>query len=246
MSDELKIYKAEFPHGEHDDCRALTALTIDHLPPDGSLGKPLKFGRGADIWQPGDRSDKIFFVKGGQVALIASSIEGTEVVLNVFEAGEPFGELCFCGGEDAHRHNSARATTDSVIAEIKLGDFSAYLQDNVGILCAFIFTFCIRLTDAQRRIEILSYRGADERLGMLLLHLANTHEKRSIEEKTGEARLLVTHDELARMAAMSRQHVTITLGRLRRAGIVSYKRGQPLVVKSDALIEYLTDKSFKR
>ncbi len=248
MSDRtLKRYKAEFPSGEHGDCSVLTALTIEHLPPDGSLGEPFGFERGANVWQPGDRSDSLYFIKSGQVALIASSIEGNEIVLNVFGAGEPFGELCFCGREDtAHRQNWARATTASSVVEIKLGDFLNYLQGNSEILGGFVFTFCIRLADALRRVEILSYRGAEERLGMLLLHLASTREKRIVEEGTGQVELLVTHDDLARMAAMSRQHVTITLGRLRRAGIVTYKRGHPLVVQPDALTDYLTDKSFKR
>jgi CRP-like cAMP-binding protein len=245
--DTLKRYKAEFPFGEHHDCRALTTLTIEHLPPDGSLGKQLEFGRGVNVWQPGDRSDSLYFIKSGQAALIASSIEGNEIVLNVFDAGEPFGELCFCGrGDTAHRQNWARATTESTIVEIKLADFLNYLQDNSEILGAFVFTFCIRLADALRRVEILSYRGAEERLGMLLLHLASTREKRIIKERTGQVELLVTHDDLARMAAMSRQHVTITLGRLRQAGIVNYKRGHPLTLQPDALTDYLTNKSFKR
>jgi CRP-like cAMP-binding protein len=245
--DTLKRYEAEFPSGEHRDCRALTALTIEHLPPDGLIGEPLKFERGANVWQPGDRSDRLYFVKNGQVALIASGIEGNEIVLNVFGTGEPFGELCFCGREDtAYRQNWARATAETFIAEIKLADFLNYLQGNSEILGAFIFTFCIRLADALRRVEILSYRGAEDRLGMLLLHLAGSSEKPRVGEESGQVELLVTHDDLARMAAMSRQHVTITLGRLRRAGIVSYKRGHPLVVKPDALTDYLTDKSFKR
>ncbi|MFN2394020.1 MAG: helix-turn-helix domain-containing protein, partial [Pyrinomonadaceae bacterium] len=46
------------------------------------------------------------------------------------------------------------------------------------------------------------------------------------------------HDELAQMAAMSRPHVTVTMGRLRRRGLVRYERSGPLVVDVEALAKY--------
>lgn len=236
MSDDtLKRYKPEFPHGEHADCRALTALTLDHLPRDGSLGQPRRFQRGANLWLPDDRSDRLYFLMRGQIAIVAGSASGHEVALGVIEAGEPFGELCFCGGENAYRRTTARAVIESEALEIKLGDFMSYLQQNSGVLAAFIFTFCIRLAHAERRIEILAHRGAEERLGMLLLHLVSARGG----GRKGRTTLRVTHDELARMAAMSRQQVTITMGRLRRAGLVHYERNRPLVVDADALGSYL-------
>ncbi len=242
MSDEtLKRYEAEFPQGEHGDCRALTALTLDHLPRDGSLGQPHRVPHGADVWQPEDRSDRIYFLARGQIAIIASSLDGHEVVLSVIEAREPFGELCFCGSEHAYRRTTARATVESEVVEVNLTDFVNYLQQNKDVLTAFIFTFCIRLAHAERRIEILAYRGAEERLGMLLLHLAAARSGRS-DGQSAEVKLPVTHEELARMAAMSRQQVTITMGRLRRAGLVRYERNRPLVVKADALASYLAGK----
>lgn len=240
--DTLKRYEPEFPHGEHADCRALTSLTLDHLPHDGSLGRARRFRRGADVWQPEDRSDRLYFLMRGQVAVIASSVDGREVVLALIEAGEPFGELCFCGGENAYRRTTARATFESEVIEIKLADFVNFLQQNRDVLAAFIFTLCIRLAHAERRIEILAYRGAEERLGMLLLHLASARGGKS-GGHGDEVKLPVTHEELARMAAMSRQQVTITMGRLRRAGLVRYERNRPLVVNAGALASHLEGKN---
>ncbi|HEX8097896.1 MAG TPA: helix-turn-helix domain-containing protein [Pyrinomonadaceae bacterium] len=53
--------------------------------------------------------------------------------------------------------------------------------------------------------------------------------------------LFVTHEELARLAALSRQRVTITMGKLRRRGLVQYERNRPLVVDVPALTAYLTN-----
>jgi hypothetical protein len=41
------------------------------------------------------------------------------------------------------------------------------------------------------------------------------------------------------MAGMTRSHVTVTLGRFRRAGLVRYHREGPLRVDVRALTEYL-------
>lgn len=51
--------------------------------------------------------------------------------------------------------------------------------------------------------------------------------------------LPVSHDDLAQMAAMSRPHVTVTMGRLRRQGLVRYGRGQALAVNVPALKSFL-------
>jgi CRP-like cAMP-binding protein len=232
-------FEPKFPHGEHQDCQALTELTVNHLPADGSLGVPRRYRRHADVWRPGDRSDRIYFLKRGQVAVTASDRDGHEVVLRLVDLGEPFGELCFCGGPTAYRHTTASATTESDVFEIRLEDFMNYIQADLYALTAFVFTFCIRLAEAERRIEVLAHRGAQERLGSLLLQLADSRVRHGAEER-GAVKLSLSHDELSRMAAMSRQHVTVTMGKFRRLGLVRYERGRPLVIDTEALAAYLS------
>ena len=54
--------------------------------------------------------------------------------------------------------------------------------------------------------------------------------------------LPISHEQLSQTAAMSRPNVTVTLGRLRRRGVIRYKRGGPLVVNQKALAAYLRDR----
>jgi len=162
------------------------------------------------------------------------------LVLGVVEAGEPFGELCFCAPKKHFlRGTYARATVKSEVLEIKLDAFLSFLQTSRDLLQAFTFTFCCRLSDCQRRVEFLAYRGAEERLGRVLLHLAATRGKPS-DAVSGQTVLPVSHGELAQMAAMSRPHVTVTMGKLRRRGLVNYERNKPLMVDTEALSIYLT------
>lgn len=223
----------------HHDCETLTSLTVENTPRDGSLGRTRRYRKGANVWRPDDRSDSIFFLQRGEIAIFAGDSEGRELVLGLISAGEPFGELCFCApAKRLDRETHARVVVESEAVEVKLTDFMDYLQSNRDALVSLVFTYCVRLTDAQRRLEALAQRGAVERLGRLLLHLANTRGTRS-DEHADEVILPVSHDELAKMAAMSRPHVTVTMGAFRRRGLVRYGRNCPLGVNVEALTKHL-------
>ncbi len=218
----------------HLSCQTLTRLTLEHLPRDGSLGRTRHYEKNADIWLPEDRADRIYFLKRGQVAVMLGDSEGHEVILRVIGEGEPFGELCFCSQEKGLRYTTGRAVVAGEVLEIKHQDFVGYLRGSNDAMTAFLFTFCEQLGEMERRVEVLAHRGADERLGSLLLHLAAAPGG-----KESEVVLHVSHDELAQMAAMSRSHVTVTMGKFRRRGFVRYERNRPLVVNIALLKSHL-------
>lgn len=220
----------------HLACQKLTGITLEHLPRDGSLGRVRSFAKGADIWRPDDRADRIYFLEQGQVAVMVGDAHGHEVIMKMITAGEPFGELCFCAQENGLFHTTGRAVVPSVALQIRQQDFVNYLQNDREALTAFVFTFCERLSDAERRLEVLTHRDAEGRLGSLLLHLASTPG-----EKGGKVELRVGHEELAKMAAMSRSHVTVTMGKFRRRNLVRYERNCPLLVDTVALKSYLLE-----
>ncbi len=236
-----KEYPFEFPPNQHRDCQTLTELTIDHLPHDGSLGRLLRYRKDSFVWQPDDIQDKIYFLQNGQIAILFGDPEGREVVLQMVEVGKPFGELCFCGKYKL-RGSLARAVAPSEAVAVSLADFMDYMQTNREVLAALVWTYCVRLADSQRRVEILAKRGAEERLGHLLLHLALTQEQK-YGELPGEivtVTISMSHNELAQMAAMSRPHVTVTMNKLRARGFVNYGRNSPLMIDVRALRKHLT------
>jgi CRP-like cAMP-binding protein len=93
------------------------------------------------------------------------------------------------------------------------------------------------LSNAEVRIGVLAHRGAEQRLGTLLLELAKARAAPAADLKDVIIRL--NHEELAQMAAMSRSHVTVTMGRFRTLGLVRYTRDQPIRVNVPALARYL-------
>jgi CRP-like cAMP-binding protein len=227
----------KFPH--HRDCEALTGITLDHLPRDGSLGRVRRFVKGAFLWQPDAAADRIYFLRWGRVSVMTAKPHERPVVLRTIEPNQPFGEVCLCSIRSGIRGTTACALVASEAVEIKLSQFLGHLRQNRAALEALMFTFCLRLTDAEHRIEVMAHRGAEQRLGRLLLRLGTSRGRQGRVGLRDTVTVTVSHNELAQLAGMSRPHVTVTMGRLRRRRLVQYERESLVRVDVASLTEYL-------
>jgi len=226
-----------FAFPEHRTCVTLTELSTEQLPRDGSIGRRRKFRNGAAVWQPEDRADRIYFLERGEIEIFSGDANGRDLLLQIVKPSEPFGELCFCAEEGGLRRTFARACADAAAIEIAYSVFVDYLRRTPDAVESLVCTLCLRLTDCETRSEVLAHRGAQERLGRLLLQLAGKRVK--TKKRTDDVVVHATHVELARMAAMSRPHVTLTLGHFRERGLIRYSRGAPLAIRREALSAYL-------
>lgn len=226
-----------FPH--HRDCEALTGITLDHLPRDGSLGRVRRFAKGAFLWQPDGAADRIYFLRKGRVVVSTAKPHERPVALRTIEPNQPFGELCLCSVRAGVRGTTASAVVASETFEIKLIQFLNYLRQNRPVIEAMMFTLCLRLTDAEHRIEVMAHRGAEQRLGRLLLRLASSPGRKGSLGMRDTVAVSVSQTELAQLAGMSRPHVTVTMGRLRSRRLVQYERESLVRVDVTGLTEYL-------
>jgi CRP/FNR family cyclic AMP-dependent transcriptional regulator len=227
----------KFPH--HRDCEALTGITLDHLPHDGSLGRVRRFAKGAYLWQADDAADSIYFLRRGRVVVMTATPHERPVALLTVEPHQPFGELCLCSVRTGIRGTTACALAASEVLQIKLSHFLGYVHQDRVALEALMFSLCLRLTDAEHRIEVMAHRGAEQRLGRLLLRLATSRGRRVRTDRKDTTTVSVSHNELAQLGGMSRPHVTVTMGRLRRRGFVQYEREGLVRVMVVSLTDYL-------
>jgi CRP/FNR family transcriptional regulator, cyclic AMP receptor protein len=231
------MHTPKFPH--HLDCETLTGITLDHLPRDGSLGRIRKYTKGTHLWESDDAADCIYFLRRGRVAVMTATPEDRPVLLRTVEVDQSLGELCLCTTRTRTRGTTATALIMCEAIEIKLSQFLGYLRHDREALEALVCTLCLRLTDAEHRVEALAHRGAEQRLGRLMLRLGTSGARVGRTVRRDTVTLSVSHKELAQIAGMSRSHVTVTLGRLRRRGLVRYRREGPLRVDVSALTVYL-------
>lgn len=235
-------HESAFPwFDDHQKCGTMTELVLAQLTGTGGVGVAHLYARGEHVWERGDPADSIYFLKRGQVAVKKGTGGEDGVIVRVIESGELFGALCFCTDKGGKRPTVARAVVESEVVRVSLNDFLLFLRQSREGMALLLHNFCVRVADAERRIEMLSYRSADARLCHLLLHLASTRGRPV--EADGDDRLVdVTHEELAGIAAMNRSHLTLSMGKLRKQGLVSYGRREPLVVHVRALSTYCSEK----
>jgi len=237
MSNSDQLY-----FSRHVACEDLSRLLEEYLPQEIVYGHSVEHSKGDYVWRQGDAADSIFLLRNGQIAEKITDTKGNELIMKIIGEGESFGELCFCTEGNGERRTSACAVVPSDVIKIGVEEFIKFLQKNHEALKSLLFTFCIRLAEAERRMEVLAYRSAEERLGRLLLSLASSQGKKEVKGDSVEVSLPFSHEELAQMAAMSRAHTTVTMGKLRKQGVISYKRGQPVVVNIQALTKLLDEK----
>ncbi len=224
---------------DHSACRTLTATLYDELSQQPIEGRERDFVAGEALWLPHDPADSVCFLRAGQVSVTREDSHGHEVILHVVGPDELFGELCFCSREGGRRNTTARSVGFARAVCLSYSGFLGALRAMPELLEAAVQSFCVRLSDLEERIDVLARQSAEDRIGHLLLHLAASKGEPASED--GAALVRASHDTLARMAAMSRSHVTVTMGRFRQRGLVDYARRTPLTVHLAALREYLAD-----
>ena len=97
--------------------------------------------------------------------------------------------MCFCSATDSRRHSFCRVLVESSVVDINYEDLYAFLQSNRPAFVALTYTFCTRLGAAEDRIDALMHRGAEGRLGRVLISLATD---RGTDPKATEAVISVT------------------------------------------------------
>lgn len=229
----------------HASCQQLTRLTLERLAHDQSFGRVRQFRKGTYVWRADDRADRVYALIRGQVAILAADSEGHEVINQVIDAGQTFGELCFCSEEQGLRLSTARVVKEAEVAEVTFDKFVEYLQHDSNATASLILTFCSRLAESEKRIEVLSYRGAEDRLARLLIQLAGSRG-RANANRPGEVILAVSHDEISLLAAMTRPHVSVTMGKLRNKGLVEYKRGSQLTFNPSRLTSFVNQRKTEK
>ena len=221
---------------DHSECSALTSVVqADSTNPPGARQRALK--RGQSLWLSEAPFDRVYRLEAGRVSIIGADETGRELLLRTVAAGEWFGDYCLCPGERMpHPALEARADEDCQLVEVRHERWLRDLSASAAAVREFVTRTCLRLAQADRRLVMMARRSADERIGMLLLEHADTDPRHA---PRGFGTVTRTHAEIAQAAAMTRPHVTVTLGRFRRKGLIRYRRHEAIVVEIDRVRAYL-------
>jgi CRP-like cAMP-binding protein len=175
------------------------------------------------IYFPEDTSNTLYMLKEGKVKISKQSPDGKEIILAYLHPGEVFGELSITGQEK--REEIAEATEDAVICVVDVKNLHMMMEKNAKFNFNITKLIGFKLKKIQNRLESMIFKSAEQRVSSFIKELAMEHGKPILgnaEEKLIQLKL--THDDIAKLTATSRQTVTSTLNLLEKKNIIDYDR----------------------
>lgn len=181
------------------------------------------------LYQPGDPSDAVYWIKSGRIKIFKLTEEGREIILGMYQSGDVFGELAFV--EDRTREYFAEAMDDVQYILIKRKSLFNLAKRKPGIIYRFARLIGERRREIEATMESLLYKGVRERLAGQLLKLSQQY---GIEDNRGKLlRIKITHKDLASLIGSSRETVSLTLGDLKRVGLIDVNTDRKIIITDE-------------
>jgi len=174
------------------------------------------YDKDAIVFRENTTGDNLYFILSGIVRIYKTAQDGKTKTLAYLEKGDFFGEMtAFVSGE---RSASARAMEPCKVAVINNKDLLTLISKNPRIARHFLDTMTMRLREADKQIQALTFQNVQSRLTVLLFDLADRHGK-----QTDTGILIdfpITHQELANMVGTAREVVSRILTNWKFQGLI--------------------------
>lgn len=207
--------------------RDLPAPIIDRI---GSYMKIQKVPRGTTIFNKGDPGSGLIGIVKGHVKISVASADGRDIVLNMIQQGEIFGEIALLDGHP--RTADAIAMDDCELMVIERRDFVQFLRNHPDMTLKFIEILCSRLRRTSEQVQDVTFLNLPTRLAKALLRLTS-----QVETTAPRRRVAITQRELSQIIGRSRESTNKQLRAWSKHGWIKLDRGGVTVLAADRLVE---------
>ncbi len=192
---------------------------------------PMKtYARGELVYTPHQPMETLFILKQGRIRIFRVSPDGRALTTAILEPGTIFGEMVVVG--QTMHDNFAEAMDDVVVCVMTKQDVHELLLGDARISARISETLGRRLGELEQKLSDAVFKSVPERIATTLLALAAGHTALALGRG---AQVKLTHEQLAALAATSRETATKVLGEFADQGLVTLGRGRITVLKADAL-----------
>jgi CRP-like cAMP-binding protein len=188
-----------------------------------------EYSAGRCIFQQGDSSDCIFYLRQGKVKLSVKSQQGKEAIVATLGAGEFLGEGCLAG--QPVRMASATAVTSCSFFRIEKSLMMRMLHEKREIAELFVAHLLSRNIRYEADLVAQLFNTSERRLARILLLLAHFGKESRAEIVLPR----VSQANLAQMVGTTRSRVSHFMNRFRKLGFIDYNDQDGLTVHSDLL-----------
>jgi CRP-like cAMP-binding protein len=190
-----------------------------------------RVGKGRPLVSQGDQATSIAMIGMGRLRLTRTLSDARTLSIGYRGTGDIIGEAAL-GGAPTYRE-SAVATEDVEALLVPVATVRALIAADHAFGSGLLTVLVDRHADTEDRLASMLFRNVEARLAEFLVKAAS---RWGIPEPRG---VLIaapfTHQEMANMIGSTRETVTLTLGDLRKKGVIEIDRRRIVVLDRDAL-----------
>ena len=191
------------------------------------------------VFLKGDPGNSMMAVVHGRVRICSYSSEGREVILNVINPGQVFGEIALIDGGSRTADAFAMEATELVVLSRR--DFLPFLERNPQVCIKLLEVLCERLRATSAQVEDFFFLDLRSRLAKRLLAAADHAANNGAGGDPGTVRL--SQHMLASMIGTSREAVNKQLRAWEEAGVIALKRGAVKIINRQRLEEIVAEEA---
>lgn len=183
------------------------------------------FKSGRMIWTEGETPEYIAFIENGKALSMYHASNGRVGATGIWAAGDILGGASIY--EPEKRQTAVKCLEPTVLWCLNLNKWQEVTTRFPEVGHAVAGALSARLRWANHLIHVLQTLSAYERVGAIILSLAERFAKKSEDGIVIDVPL--THEDLAALVGVTRQFATITLHELQKEGIIALRRRTILV-----------------
>jgi len=219
------------------------ATSLTALAPQRALEDPLahlpcssivEYSRGQSIYNQDQPSTAIYMVIGGKVKVSRLADDGRQVVVDIYQPDEFFGESAFVGATP--RAEQATALENNKLMAWGTTEIEDVIMKRPRLAVALVQIFVQRTMEFADRIESFSADNIAQRLARTLLRFS---DRLGTRQDDGSVRMgPFTHELLSQYVGTSHEIVTHYMNQFRKQAYLQYSR-KGIVLYRSALQDWL-------
>jgi len=207
---------------------------LAHLP----CSSILEYRKGQVIYSQDQPSSNLYLVINGKVKVCRMADDGRQVVVDIYQTDEFFGEAAFLNS--AAREEQAIALDNTKAMTWSTAEIEDLVMRRPRLAIALLQILVQRSVEFGHRIESFSVDNIARRLARTLIRFS---QRLGQNAEDGSVEMMpFTHELLSQYVGTSREIVTHYMNQFRRQGYLRYSR-KGILLYRDALKEWLRQPS---
>lgn len=187
------------------------------------------FKKNEVILREEDTNQFMYIVIEGEVKVVQTTEKGKEILITMHRQNDFFGELSLLDGKTAPA--TIYATNNSVIAIVSKEEFYSLIRSQVKVLDNLLRMLCARLRESLKKIQMLNFNNASQRLKMLFLMLSENYGEKNAKGTVLKVKLI--HQDIADMTGLTRETVTRILDKWKQSGEIQILQDKYILLKPE-------------